>query len=159
MSAKIIYDSPVGKLGLVEKDGALIAVCFEHELPGYAAAEVRETSLLQEARRQLERYFTGELQEFDLPLAPEGTPFQQKVWQSLCKVPYGQTVSYGDVAKDVGSPRGARAVGMANHSNPICIIIPCHRIIGTNGRLVGYGGGLETKARLLKLEGCTGWKE
>lgn len=159
MSAKIIYDSPAGKLGLIEKDGALIAVCFERELPSYAAVEMRETPLLQETKRQLERYFTGGLQEFDLPLTLEGTPFQQKVWKSLCKVPYGQTTSYGEIAKDVGNPRGARAVGMANHRNPICIIIPCHRIIGTNGRLVGYGGGLEIKVKLLKLEGCTGWKE
>ena len=97
-------------------------------------------------------YFAGRLQRFTLPLAPRGTAFQQAVWQALCDIPYGETRSYGDIARSVGSPRGFRAVGMANNRNPISIIIPCHRIIGSDGKLVGFGGGLDIKEFLLGLE-------
>lgn len=110
------------------------------------------TPLLRQAARQLEEYFAGRRKIFDLPLNPQGTPFQQKVWRALCAVPYGQTASYGRIAAAVGSPKACRAVGMANHANPVAIFIPCHRIIGSNGSLTGYGGGLEIKRALLALE-------
>ncbi|MFY9255312.1 MAG: methylated-DNA--[protein]-cysteine S-methyltransferase [Fuerstiella sp.] len=103
--------------------------------------------------RQLKAYFAGDLQQFDVPLAGQGTEFQKRVWKALKKVPYGETATYGDIAKAIGSPTASRAVGMANGRNPISIIVPCHRIIGTSGKLVGYGGGLHRKTALLKLEG------
>jgi methylated-DNA-[protein]-cysteine S-methyltransferase len=106
----------------------------------------------RETIRQLQAYFGGELQEFDLPLVLEGTPFQLLVWQSLRAIPYGKTITYGQLAKQVGQPHAARAVGLANGSNPIPIIVPCHREIGSNGNLTGYGGGLSIKQKLLSLE-------
>ena len=106
----------------------------------------------KEAVKQLNAYFSGQLQDFDLPLAPEGTEFQQKVWKALRKVKFGKTASYGHIAAQIGNPAASRAVGMANGRNPISIIIPCHRIIGSSGKLVGYGGGLKHKETLLKLE-------
>ena len=107
---------------------------------------------MREALRQLRAYFAGDLEGFDLQLAPDGTPFQQKVWKALCKIPYGETISYGELAKRIGNPNASRAVGLANGSNPIPIIIPCHRVIGSNGKLTGYGGGLPIKEKLLALE-------
>jgi methylated-DNA-[protein]-cysteine S-methyltransferase len=104
------------------------------------------------AKEQLAAYFAGRLREFDLPLAPRGTPFQQQVWAGLREIPYGHTLSYGELARRIGYPAGARAVGLANGRNPISIIVPCHRVIGADGRLVGYGGGLENKQALLALE-------
>ena len=112
---------------------------------------------LREPVKQLQAYFKGKLKRFDLPLAAQGTAFQQKVWKALCDVPYGETASYGDIAKTIGQPNASRAVGMANGRNPISIIVPCHRIIGSSGKLVGYGGGLHNKTTLLKLEGASGW--
>ncbi|MDO4681212.1 MAG: methylated-DNA--[protein]-cysteine S-methyltransferase [Lautropia sp.] len=107
---------------------------------------------LIDTRQQLDEYFAGRRQQFELPLAPQGTPFQQQVWQALRDIPYGQTWHYGQLARHIGNPRSVRAVGAANGRNPIAIIIPCHRVIGANGALVGFGGGLRTKARLLALE-------
>ena len=115
-------------------------------------AEERETPLLAEAMRQLAEYFAGERREFELPLAPEGTPFMRRVWAELVKVPYGAIATYGEIAERIGNPGGSRAVGLANNRNPIAIIIPCHRIIGSSGKLVGYAGGVELKERLLALE-------
>ena len=108
--------------------------------------------MLVRAQRQLEEYFRGERTRFDLPLQPKGTPFQLAVWRALTEIPYGETASYGDVARAVGRPKAFRAVGMANHCNPIPIIVPCHRVIGSDGRLTGYAGGLEIKRALLELE-------
>ena len=102
--------------------------------------------------RQLAEYFAGERREFELPLAPEGTPFMRRVWAELVKVPYGAIATYGEIAERIGNPGGSRAVGLANNRNPIAIIIPCHRIIGSSGKLVGYAGGVELKERLLALE-------
>ena len=110
------------------------------------------TRILKETIRQLRAYFSGKLEQFDLPLAPEGTPFQLEVWRRLCEIPYGETISYGELARRIGNPNASRAVGLANGSNPIAIIIPCHRVIGSNGKLTGYGGGLPIKERLLALE-------
>lgn len=109
--------------------------------------------LLVEAVLQLEAYFRGELREFQLPLDFEGTEFQKRVWRELLTIPYGQTRSYSQIAQAIGSPQAVRAVGAANGANPIAIVVPCHRVIGANGRLVGYGGGLPLKKRLLELEG------
>ena len=108
--------------------------------------------VLEEATRQLRAYFDGKLAGFDLPLAPRGTPFQQRVWKALLDIPYGRTASYGEIAAVINEPGKARAVGAANGQNPIAIIIPCHRVIGSHGELVGYGGGLDTKRWLLELE-------
>jgi methylated-DNA-[protein]-cysteine S-methyltransferase len=105
-----------------------------------------------EAMRQLKEYFAGRRSEFDLPLAPEGTEFQRNVWKRLQEIPYGETISYGELAKRIGNPNASRAVGAANGSNPIPIVIPCHRVIGANGKLTGFGGGLPTKEALLSLE-------
>jgi methylated-DNA-[protein]-cysteine S-methyltransferase len=105
-----------------------------------------------DAARQLKEYFAGKRVDFDLPLAPEGTSFQRAVWQRLREIPYGETISYGELAKRVGNPNASRAVGAANGSNPIPIVIPCHRVIGSNGKLTGFGGGLPTKEKLLALE-------
>ena len=107
---------------------------------------------MREAIRQLAAYFAGELEIFDLPLAPEGTPFQLAVWRRLNDIPYGETISYGELARRLGNPKASRAVGLANGANPIPIVIPCHRVIGSNGKLTGYGGGLPIKEKLLALE-------
>jgi methylated-DNA-[protein]-cysteine S-methyltransferase len=112
----------------------------------------RDDAALSEARAQLQAYFAGELRGFELPLAAEGTPFQQRVWRALCDIPYGETISYGELARRIGQPAAARAVGLANGQNPIAIVVPCHRVIGANGSLTGYGGGLERKRWLLAHE-------
>lgn len=109
--------------------------------------------LLQEAARQLAAYFAGRLRRFELPLRPAGTPFQQRVWAALCEIPYGEVRSYGAIAARIGAPKAARAVGRANHGNPLPIVIPCHRVIGASGALTGYGGGLPIKEYLLRIEG------
>lgn len=145
------YQTLVGDLAIAEKNGCITHVFFQTEdLP--AEAEIEETDVLQEAARQLEQYFAGELQEFDLPLAPEGTEFRKDVWNALCDVPYGRTASYKDIATAVGNDKASRAVGLANNKNPIPIIVPCHRVIGSDGQLVGYAGGLDLKKQLLELE-------
>lgn len=124
------------------------------------ALEIRQnrsmpSPLQREVDKQMREYFEGKRKEFDLPLRPEGTVFQKKVWNALLEIPFGETRSYQDIANAVGSPKACRAVGMANHQNPIIIVIPCHRVIGKNGKLVGYGGGLSMKEKLLLLEkGC-----
>ncbi len=111
-----------------------------------------ESKPLRETIHQLKAYFAGELQDFTLPLDPQGTAFQLAVWKSLTEIPYGDTISYGELARRIGNPNASRAVGLANGSNPIPIVIPCHRVIGSNGKLTGYGGGLPTKEKLLALE-------
>ena len=141
-------DGRILALDLIRKDGGR-----KSGAPAANAAD-EETPLLREAERQLKAYLAGRLRNFDLPLAPRGTPFQQKVWAALTAIPYGETRSYKQVAEAVGCPKGCRAVGMANNRNPIAIVIPCHRVIGADGALVGYGGGLAVKEVLLRLEGC-----
>ena len=153
MKALYFYSSPVGKLGLVEEDGALTHLCFDKnsdKLP--PGAKLRETPLLKRAAKQLDEYFSGTRREFELPLRPKGTAFQRAVWEALCAIPYGETCSYGDIAARIGRPQAARAVGGANNRNPIAIIVPCHRVIGANGDLVGFGCGLAMKEFLLNLE-------
>jgi methylated-DNA-[protein]-cysteine S-methyltransferase len=147
-------ESPIGALLLVSKDSRLSQITFAKDgRPVVPKPQWQEdAAALSEPIRQLRAYFAGELETFDLPLAPEGTPFQQKVWGELLKIPYGNTTSYGDLAKRIGNPKASRAVGLANGSNPIPIVIPCHRVIGSNGKLTGYGGGLPIKEKLLALE-------
>jgi methylated-DNA-[protein]-cysteine S-methyltransferase len=146
---RVVIDSPIGRLELASNDAALTHIRFGaqgHPTPG------RFPDVLERARHQLARYFDGTLTSFDLPLAPEGTPFQQAVWQALLDIPYGETTNYAALAARIDRPNAVRAVGAANGQNPIPIVIPCHRVIGKNGSLVGFGGGLETKRRLLDLE-------
>lgn len=153
MMKKIIYyDSALGRLGIVEENDNITDLLFEGEAfnENY---EIGENPLLLNAKAQLEEYFMGKRRHFDLPIGPKGTDFQRKVWDALQKIPFGQTISYGDIAKKIGCDKGARAVGMANNKNPIPIFIPCHRVIGADGKLVGYAGGIETKIRLLEIEG------
>ena len=142
-----VMDSPVGRLYLGEEDGALTALGRTSE-----PLCPPETPLLTEAVRQLEAYFDGTLTDFDLPLRTHGTAFQEKCWAALREIPYGQTVTYGEQARRIGNPKASRAVGGANHYNPIMIAIPCHRVVGANGSLTGFGGGLDMKAWLLEHE-------
>lgn len=139
-------DTPLGEMYFCAEDSKITALRFgrtEKDTP---------CEIIYEAKRQLAEYFNGKRQEFDLPLAPKGTPFQQAVWQALREIPYGETASYGEIAAKVGNPKASRAVGMANNRNPIAIIVPCHRVVGANGSLTGYAGGLGKKDFLLSLE-------
>lgn len=149
---KFTCQTQIGPLTLAEENGQLTHCCFGTcpKLP--QNAEIKETVLLRKAHRQLQEYFAGLRRIFDLPLAPEGTTFQLAAWQALLTIPYGQTASYKEMAVKVGNPKACRAIGMANNKNPISIIIPCHRVIGTGGKLVGYAGGLDIKQKLLALE-------
>ena len=149
--------SPVGTLTLIASDHGLRAALTAGERDGRVPLsgplhEDPEHPVIAEAARQLDEYFAGERTTFDLPLDPEGTDFQQAVWQVLREIPYGETISYGEQARRLGDPRKARAVGAANGRNPISIIVPCHRVIGASGDLTGYAGGLEVKRSLLALE-------
>jgi methylated-DNA-[protein]-cysteine S-methyltransferase len=149
--------SPVGELKLVASDKGLAAILWEKDDPdsvGLApVAEGKNYPVLLEAERQLNDYFSGKRKSFSLDLDFQGTEFQKKVWAALLTIPFGETRSYGQIAKQIKSPKAVRAVGAANGKNPIPIIAPCHRVIGSTGKLVGFGGGLENKARLLTLEG------
>lgn len=149
--------SPVGELMLVASDKGLAAVIWENDRPGRVKlgplADAPEHPVLVEAARQITAYFAGELTAFDLPLDFRGTDFQKSVWAALLTIPFGETRSYAEIARQVGRPTAFRAVGAANGRNPISIIAPCHRVIGTNGTLTGFAGGLEAKALLLGIEG------
>jgi methylated-DNA-[protein]-cysteine S-methyltransferase len=151
-----IIQSPVGKLKLVASDKALVAVLWEKDGPrrvplSEAVADDRHPVLVQ-AERQLNEYFSGKRKKFSLALEMRGTPFQKDVWEALLAIPFGETRSYGQLAKQLGNPRATRAVGAANGRNPVSIIVPCHRVIGSSGKLTGFAGGLAVKAQLLNLE-------
>ncbi len=149
-----IYEFNIGRIGITENNGEITNLY----LPGDTIPEsvqLGETPVLREAARQLKLYLEGGLKAFSLPLAPSGTVFTKKAWQALCEIPYGKTATYRDIAVKAGSPKGARAAGLANNRNPIPIFIPCHRVIGADGSLTGYRGGLELKKILLDLE-CSG---
>jgi methylated-DNA-[protein]-cysteine S-methyltransferase len=148
-------ESPVGRLRLAADNTGLRELRFSGVLEpdGVDPSWRADPAPLAEAIRQLRAYFARELRTFDLPLAPRGTPFQLRVWQQLRKIPWGETISYGELATRIGNPKASRAVGLANGANPIAIIVPCHRVIGSNGKLTGYGGGLPIKEFLLALEG------
>ena len=147
----LLFETPLGRMGLADEVGGAITRLFLPNTPVPRIAS-HETELLVQGRTQLLEYLAGERQEFELPMAPQGTPFQQEVWQALRNIPYGQTCSYGEIAARIGRSRAVRAVGQANHRNPIPIFIPCHRVVGRRGALTGYAGGLELKERLLMLE-------
>ncbi|MGO9328373.1 MAG: methylated-DNA--[protein]-cysteine S-methyltransferase [Steroidobacteraceae bacterium] len=158
-------NSPIGRLLLTSNGEALTGLYMD--VPGRDAERHVERAVedgredpnaapLPEAARHLEEYFAGTRREFELPLAPRGTPFQERVWQALTEIPYGVTWSYGQLAKRIGNPKASRAVGLANGSNPISILVPCHRVIGADGSLTGYGGGMERKQWLLAHEGFAG---
>jgi methylated-DNA-[protein]-cysteine S-methyltransferase len=141
-------ESPIGRLTIVGDEDGLRSILFGARIEGSGSGG----GTVDEAIRQLRAYFAKKLTRFDLPLHPEGTPFQIEVWRELQAIPYGKVISYGELAMRIGRPRASRAVGAANGSNPIPIIIPCHRVIGSNGKLTGYAGGLHIKEALLKLE-------
>ena len=149
-------NSPVGKLKLVANEEALVAILWEKEKIGRVRLEkmqaLNDHPFLIQTENQLKEYFSGKRKIFNLPLAPIGTPFQQRVWAELRTILFGETRSYGELAKNLGSPKSSRAVGAANGRNPISIIVPCHRVIGKNGKLTGFAGGLDKKEILLKLE-------
>ncbi len=145
--------TPIGRIGIAEFEGAITNLWFEHYLVP-DGAEPGDTELLREAFRQLQAYFQGNLRAFELPLDPAGTPFMQDVWRRVAAIPFGRTASYRDIAMAVGNPKAVRAVGMANRRNPLPVFIPCHRIIGSDGKLTGYRGGLRLKQQLLDLEKC-----
>lgn len=147
-----VYQMKPGAITIAEKDGYIVKVCFGEGTGICSGAKREETALVVEAAGQLREYFEGRRREFHLPLMPQGTNFQKKVWDALLTIPYGEVRTYGQIAAQVGNPRAYRAVGMANHSNPIGIIIPCHRVIGRDGRLTGYAGGLDKKQWLLQME-------
>jgi methylated-DNA-[protein]-cysteine S-methyltransferase len=148
-------ESPFGNLTLFSDGTYLTGVAFEEERYPIDRTGAREEScaVLVDAERQLAEYFGGWRKEFDLPWRAEGTEFQKRVWNELVKIPYGKTISYGELAERIGNRKGMRAVGAANGRNPIAIVVPCHRVIGADGSLTGYGGGMERKRGLLELEG------
>lgn len=150
MKTILFVQTDLGPVGIAEENGAVTDLFFQGEAA--PAAVAGETPLLREAARQIEEYLAGERTRFELPLAPAGTPFQKRVWEALQAIPYGETRSYQAVAESIGQPKACRAVGLANNRNPISIVIPCHRVIGKDGSLVGYGGGLAIKERLLRME-------
>jgi len=149
-----VIDSPIGPLMLAGDSGALRRLAFVREgMPQPDESWERDVrGTLDGVCRELDEYFAGQLSRFDTAVAPEGTPFQQRVWRALCEIPYGTTTSYGELAKTIGAEKAVRAVGAANGANPIAIVIPCHRVIGANGALTGFGGGLPVKRALLDLE-------
>lgn len=145
------YDTILGSVTFVEENGALVVITTS---PYQPKEEIyQETPVIKEAFRQLSEYFSGNRKTFNLPLLLKGTDFQKQVWQALLKIPFGETRSYKQIAEAIGNPKAVRAVGMANNKNPLLIVVPCHRVIGANGKLVGYAVGLDKKEYLLRLEG------
>ena len=153
MKNMIYYKSPIGNLIIMEEENAIIKLCFkEQEITNIKDIQEFETPLLKKAKKQLEEYFEVKRKKFDLALRLNGTSFQNKVWKALLNIPYAKTCSYKDIAKNIGNENASRAVGNANNKNPLPIFIPCHRVIGSNGKLIGYAGGLDIKIKLLELE-------
>ena len=143
------YQTSICQIWICEEDNQITRVSFKKPENDY---EEKETKLIREAARQIDEYLDGQRMSFNLPLNPKGTPYQKAVWEALTRVHYGETRTYKQIAEDIGNPKSCRAVGLANNRNPIAIIIPCHRIIGSNGKLVGYAGGMDIKEKLLALE-------
>jgi len=152
-----VVSSPVGRLTLVATDDGLAGILWEHERPGRVRLPIQSEDeahpVLVETARQLAEYFAGHRTAFAVPLDVAGTAFQRKVWDALRTIPFGETRSYAQIARDIGQPTAIRAVGAANGRNPVSIVAPCHRVIGADGKLTGFAGGLQAKARLLALEG------
>lgn len=148
-----IYDTEVCRLGIAENDGKISHVIIrDTDSYDFGDAESGETDLIKRTFDEISEYLRGERKEFDIPLEAEGSDFEKSVWKALLTIPYGETRSYGDIAKYLDKPNHSRVVGRANGRNPISIIVPCHRVIGASGKLVGYGGGLDMKEKLLRLE-------
>lgn len=143
------YTTPIGPISITCTDSACLSLSFGSD----TTIDQQQTYMTDRVYAQLLEYFHGKRTNFELPLQMEGTPFQKKVWKELLRIPYGETRSYVEIATAIGNPKAARAVGMANHHNPIAIIVPCHRVIGKDGKLVGYASGLAIKKQLLELEG------
>lgn len=154
MDHKCYIQTPIGIICIEASKEAVTALYLDRKrfLADIQFLKEPETDLLEKAGNQLIEYFQGKRKNFDLPLEPAGTEFQKKVWKALCTIPYGQTKSYGEIAAQIGNPKACRAVGGANNKNPIMIFIPCHRVIGADGSLVGFGGGLDAKKYMLNLE-------
>lgn len=150
-----VHPSPIGPLTLIARDGHLTHLVMQDQAHATEtpSGSRRDDACFAEVRDQLDQYFAGTRTEFDLPLQLEGTAFQRAVWTQLSAIPYGTTISYGELARRVGNPKAARAVGLANGRNPVAVIVPCHRVIAGDGSLGGYGGGLDRKVTLLHLEG------
>ena len=148
--ATTVYNSPLGKLLIKAIDDHIIMIT--NEIDDVMIQTINDNELLEEAKRQLDEYFAGKRKIFTLPLAFNGTKYRQTVWKELLKIPYGTTISYGELAAAIGNDKGARSVGMACGENKIMIVVPCHRVIGKNGKLTGYSGGIEIKKQLLELE-------
>lgn len=147
-----VYDTQIGQIRIVEDGNAITEIDLLSSKASVAHIKMKETELIGKAYEELVEYFKGTRKDFSVPLNPKGTDFQRNVWNVLKTIPYGETRSYGQVAAEAGNPKAARAVGMANNRNPILIMVPCHRVIGADGSLTGYGGGLGLKEHLLNLE-------
>ena len=146
------YQTFIGPITIIENDGHLVEIRFGDEKVEKAPSIIEETAVIKKAIQQLDEYFRGERKVFDLPLRPKGTEFQRRVWAALLSIPHGETRSYKDLAIKIQNPKAYRAVGMANNKNPLPIVIPCHRVIGSNRKLIGYRGGLDIKEKLLGIE-------
>ena len=146
------FVSNLGRVTISEEDGALILCYIGENAPEKRMGRAGDTPLLASAQRQIEEYLRGERRAFDLPVRLQDTPFRMRVWQALQEIPWGETRSYGDIARQIGAPRAARAVGMANHANPLMLLVPCHRVIGADGSMGGFAAGCAIKAALLRLE-------
>lgn len=146
-----VIRTQIGNIEIEEKEGNIVRIEFTEEMNPTDEKNVT-SPVLREAIKQLQEYFAGQRKEFDLPIKMQGTEFQKKVWQALQEIPYGEVSSYGKLAEKIGNSKACRAVGMVNHRNPIAIVVPCHRVIGSNGKLVGYAGGLDKKEWLLAME-------
>lgn len=150
MQSAYTYNTILGPITIVEENQQITQIGFEADK--LENAEIKQTTLIKQTYEQITQYLEGKRKKFEIPINPKGTTFQQKVWKALLTIPYGKTNSYQEIAQKIGNPKASRAVGMANHNNPIAIIIPCHRVIGKNGKLVGYAGGLNIKEKLLEIE-------
>ena len=143
------YDTNLGIIGIKDNNKSITEIFFSKDKIG---DNIKETDLIKACFRQLKEYFEGKRKEFNVPIEAKGTEFQNKVWKALLDIPYGETRSYKDIAIAIGNEKACRAIGMANNKNPISILIPCHRVVGSNGKLIGYGGGLDKKEKLLNIE-------
>lgn len=153
MKNSYFFKSPIGMLNICEENGSITKLCLQREEPDTALQNLGQHSdLLYEAYRQLNEYFAGKRREFDLPIKYTGTEFQQRVWEELRKIPYGETRSYEDIAVGIGNKKAVRAVGQANNRNSLLLVVPCHRVINKNGNIAGFGCGVEVKEYLLELE-------
>ena len=153
MLARYTYKTLIGNIVITEENEKIIGIEFEESsLKIEEEIQIKQTALIKRTYQQIKEYLEGNRKQFDIPINLKGTTFRLKVWNALLTIPYGETKSYQEIAKQVKSPKACRAVGMANHNNPISIIVPCHRVIGKSGKLVGYGGGLEIKEKLLEIE-------